>query len=178
MVSVLISLHTSEHDCKILLPRALDVHQKTIKRRNNNLIDMDKYLEKFDSNTIRLLCSMTKPTDEMIFDIYYLSDLKEYVSKIEVALSSYQESKKPNLDYHFHLLQNNLKKRLDEMDIKGYVDTLKEFNERILFKEIISKNQVIDYLKIIYPIFPELSERFYKDIFSGRYSIVNEGWPS
>lgn len=162
----------------VLLPRALDVHQKTIKRQNNNLIDMDKYLEKFDSNTIRLLCGMTKIEDEMIFDIYYLSDLKEYISKIEVSLESAVESKRPNLDYHFHLLQNKLKNCLDDKDIKAYVDILKEFNERILFKEIISKQQALDYLKIIYPIFPELSERLYNQLFNGRYSIVNEGWPN
>ena len=161
----------------VLVPRALDIHQKVIKRQNNNLIDMDKYISIFNANSIRLLCACTKENDEMIFDTYRLSDLKEYVNKIEYSLNQATITDNYNLDYYFHELISRAKSLLDSFKIKEYVELIKEFNERILFKENISLKQALAYIKVIYPLFPEMSEVIYQKKFNGKYSIVNEGWP-
>ena len=36
----------------------------------------------------------------------------------------------------------------------------------------------LDYIRIIYPIFPHLAEEVYQELFNGKYSLLNEGWPN
>ena len=161
-----------------LLPRALDIHQKTIKRQNNNLMDMDKFINLYGSNTIRYLCSKSKIEEEMVFDNYFLLDIKEYISKIESSIRNSTNHERLNLDYFFHKLIEETKIALDKADINEYISLLKEFNEKILFRDVISKEQALIYLEIIYPLLPELSENLYEELFNGKYSIVNVGWPN
>jgi leucyl-tRNA synthetase len=40
------------------------------------------------------------------------------------------------------------------------------------------KEEAFTYIRIIYPLFPCLAEEVYMELFNGKYSILNEGWPS
>ena len=159
----------------VILSKPLDIHRKSIVRSNNNLMDMDKYILKFGCDSLRLLASKVK---EMVYDTYELTDISEYINRIKQALLSAVNEKVISMDYYFHKLAYFLKSALDQANIEKYIEILKEFNEKVIFHEIISKEQALDYLRMIYPIFPYLSEELYEEEYNGKYSILNLGWPN
>lgn len=159
----------------VILSKPLDIHRKSILRSNNNLMDMDRYIQKFGCDTIRLLSGRC---GEMVYDTYHLEDLKEYILHIRSQLVQAIDDPIPSMDYYFKQLSFYTKDALDSLNIEKYLDILKEFNQKVLFKDIISKTQALDYLRIIYPIFPCLAEELYQELFHGKYSILNLGWPN
>lgn len=156
----------------------MDIHHSLIRRSNHNLMDMDKYIHKFGCDAIRFLVSSSKNNEELLYDTYYLEDLKSYLMDVKRCLMGAKEVDSLSLDYYFHKLSDMTKEALDKGDIYSYLEILKAFNKNILFKENISKNQAFTYIRIIYPLFPCLAEEVYMELFNGKYSILNEGWPS
>lgn len=161
-----------------LVSKSLDVHQKAIRRSNNNLMDMDRYIEEFKSDTIRFLEASIKASEELIYDPYKMSDLLAYLNDVKRILMESTDTNSLSLDYYFHKLADSSQEALDRGDVYAYVEIIKEFNEKVLFKEHISKKQALCYIRIIYPIFPEMAEEVYQNLFNGKYSILNEGWPN
>ena len=139
---------------------------------------MDKYIHKFGCDAIRFLVASTQDREELSYDTYHLEDLKSYLMDVKRCLMGAKEVGSLNLDYYFHKLSDMAKDALDKGDILSYIEILKAFNKNILFKENISKNQAFTYIRIIYPVFPYLAEEVYMELFNGKYSILNEGWPS
>lgn len=161
-----------------LVSKCLDIHHKAIRRSNNNLMDMDRYIDKFGSDAIRFLSSEIKSLDEMVYDTYHLEDLVSYLSEMKISLMGAKDSESLSLDYYFHKLADSARDILDRGDVFSYVELIKSFNDKVLFKENISKKQAFDYIRIIYPIFPHLAEEVYEELFKGKYSLLNEGWPN
>ena len=161
-----------------IVEKSLDIHHSRIRRSNNNLMDMDRYIQKFGCDAIRLLNAEVEPTQEMIYDTYHLEDLSSYILDIKRTLLGAKEDNVSSLDYYFHKLIDSEKEALDSGNILKYVEILKTFNDKVLFKENISKSQAFDYIRVIYPIFPSLAEEVYCILFNGKYSLINEGWPN
>ena len=158
--------------------KSLDIHHNRIRRSNNNLMDMDRYIQKFGCDSIRLLVGETNPDMEMIYDTYHLEDLTSYIQDIKRTLLGAKSDDVLSLDYYFHKLIDSTREALDNGNILKYVEILKAFNDNVLFKENISKSQAFDYIRVIYPIFPSLAEEVYSSLFNGKYSLINEGWPN
>jgi leucyl-tRNA synthetase len=141
--------------------KSLDIHHNRIRRCNNNLMDMDRYIQKFGCDSIRLLVGESNPDMEMIYDTYHLEDLTSYIQEIKRRLLGAKSDDVVSLDYYFHKLIDSTREALDNGNILKYVEMLKAFNDNVLFKENISKSQAFDYIRVIYPIFPSLAEEVY-----------------
>ena len=62
-------------------------------------------------------------------------------------------------------------------DVKLYIDLVDNFTNKIK-NESISKEEGLIYLICCYPIFTFTAEDLYIKKYNGKYSIINESWPS
>lgn len=161
----------------IIVDKTLDNVENEIKRSNNNLIDLDEYLDKYYADSIRYYVLSSPLDEEFIFNKYALEDTDNFIRRLESVLNRASDADCKRLDYYFYSFINQCKNHLDNHNTYGYIKKIEAFIEEVLFKEIFSKQQLLLFLRVIFPIFPYLAEEAYERIFNGKYSIINEGWP-
>lgn len=157
--------------------KCLDLAHKDIKRANNNLIDVESLLAKNKSDSVRLFVANIEPRQEYLFNIYQIEDFNSLLTKLEEIL---KKEAKPSamVDYQLFNLTKNVNEALDDKNIYEYSKLIITFiNEQIL-PNGLSSEQILTFIKLIYPIFPFMAERIYKGITNSKYSIVNETWPN
>lgn len=158
--------------------KTLDSNQRIIKRANNNLVDLDSLLKSYYSDSVRLFVASCDVFNELILDEEKIKEYDSFIKRLEQYLKSVGDINSTRLDYHFYTFADDCKDFLEENEIAKYANYVYEFTNKYVFKEIISKKQLLVYLKVIYPLMPYLAEEIYEEIFNSKYSIVNESWPN
>ena len=159
----------------VVIEKTIDVRLNDIKRSNNNLIDFDSVLAKHNPDAIRLFAIATNPTDKLVFNEYIIEDIDSILKKIKNRITKCDYSTENNIK--FNVFAENCRMLLDKCDLVEYAKEVITFSNEYILASDFSKKDLLIYLRVIHPLFPFLSESLYEEIFNGRYSIVNEGYP-
>jgi leucyl-tRNA synthetase len=81
------------------------------------------------------------------------------------------------LDFYFAEFASKATKLLNEYRFKDYITLIKNFSMQYVIREIPSNDNILTFIRTIFPILPYLAEEVYEEKFKSRYSIINEGWP-
>ena len=110
---------------------------------------------------------------------WYTSEYKmEVVQKyLRQSLLRPTDNDTNRLDFYFADFKSKATKLLDEYRLNDYITLIKNFSSQYVMSEIPSLDNILTFIKVIFPIMPYLSEEVYEKKFKSRYSIINEGWP-
>ena len=161
----------------IILPNVYDNFMNDINRANNNTIDFNKLLNNYYADSIRYYYLSSNLNDKFIFNKYELDDYDKFVKYLRQALLRPTDNNTNRLDYYFADFKASATKLLDEYRFNDYITLIKNFSTQYVIKEIPSNENILTFIKVIFPIMPYLSEEVYENKFKSRYSIINEGWP-
>ena len=159
----------------VVLNKAIDVKLNDIKRSNNNLIDFDKILDNHNPDSIRAFAIMSEANEELVFNEYLIEDYDTYLKKIKNRII--KEDYSIDYDIKFNVFAENMDILLARGDLVNYLKEVIKFTNENVLENTFSKRDLLVYLRVIHPIFPFLSESLYEELFNGRFSIVNEGYP-
>lgn len=160
-----------------LIPDTYDVNHENIQRSNNNMINIDELTEKFNPDAVRSYFMLSSIEDDFIFNIENLKELNTFIEALRIKVLNSTFVLENNLDFEFFEFENKSKILLEENEVIKYVNRIMRFSADIVLKERLTKDQMLTYLRVIYPILPFLSEEGYEELFNSKYSIINEGWP-
>lgn len=167
----------NELDVKFNLPTNIIVTKNIVDeegieicKKNNNIIDFDKLLNKFMADSIRIYSLTSKLDNEFVFNIDHLKEVNELTNNIYESLLNDFNSKK--LEYDVYLLYKECINHLDNMDVCGYVKAILGFFNTDI--KGFSDEHALELCKILYPICPFIAEDVYRKRFNAKYSIINE----
>ena len=161
-----------------LISKTIDEKGLRLKRKNNNLINLEQLFTSFSPDAIRLYSISFKPFEEMPFNNEKIRMYDQYLRKLRLYLNNMSMVDSNNLDFQFQEFASLSSQYLEKSLINEFYNLLLNFTNKIVLKNNLTNKQVLAYLRIIYVIFPYLSEYLYKEIFNSKYSIINEGWPN
>ena len=156
------------------ISKTLDSNHKPLKRSNNNLIDFNRYLSSYYSDSIRLYVMLYNLAEPLAIDRDRLLEIDEMVHSLEERLLASATCENKKLDFYFYSLISDCKARLDKGDILGYARLLEGFIRDVILEEPISREQCLLFIKAIAPLMPFLADEIYKKLFNSKYSIINE----
>ncbi|MBE6137100.1 MAG: hypothetical protein E7176_01735 [Erysipelotrichaceae bacterium] len=160
-----------------LFDNIIDIQHKDIKRANNNLIDFDKLLAAYSSDAIRMFM-VSQPSNEVfMFNKYQLEDIDNNISKLYSKLLEPVDDG-GSCDYALFNLIKECNSSLEKYDVLGYAKAIEDFIVNYALEHGLSKKQTFIFIRLISPIMPFLAEEVYKEIFNGKYSLMNEDWPN
>ena len=159
----------------LIVDKTLDIKLNDIKRSNNNLIDFDNILDKHNPDAVRLFSLASPISEKLIFNEYIIDDYDLFLKKIKNRIIKCDYSM--DNDIKFNIFAEDAKDLLDKCKLNEYIALVVSFTESNIFNADFSKHDILIYLKVVHPIFPFLSEELYEELFNGRFSIVNEGYP-
>ena len=161
----------------IISPRVYDNFLNPISKINNNLVDINKLLDHYYADSIRLYFLTQNINDKFIFNKYELEDIDKYVKYLRDALLKENDNETSNLDYYFADFANKSAILIGEHRIVDFINLLKEFSVKYIIKDIPSNDNILTFIRVIFSVMPYLAEEVYEKKFKGKYSIINEGWP-
>ena len=161
-----------------LVPDTFDINHENIQRSNNNMINIDELTEKYNPDAVRSYFMLSDIEDDFIFNENNLKELNDFIEALRIKILNSTFVNENNLDFEFFEFENKSKILLEENEINKYVSRIIRFSADIVLNDNLTKEQLLTYLRVIYPILPFLSEEAYGDIFNSKYSIINEGWPN
>ena len=161
----------------IILPNVYDNFMNDISRANNNIIDFNKLLNNYYADSIRYYYLSSSLNDKFIFNQYELEDYDKFVKYLRQSLLRPTDNDTNRLDFYFADFKSKATKLLDEYRFNDYITLIKNFSSQYVMSEIPSLDNILTFIKVIFPIMPYLSEEVYEKKFKSRYSIINEGWP-
>ncbi len=156
------------------ISKAIDIDHRDLKRANNNLVDFNRYLSSYYSDSIRFYVMGADLNTPIAIDRDKLLEIDEMVHSLEERLLAATDALNPKLDFYFYRLISEVKSKLDKDDVLGYTRVLEEFIKNVCLEESISKKQCLLFIKAISPIMPFLADEVYKKLFNSKYSIINE----
>ena len=159
-----------------IIGKSVDNRLNDIRRSNNNLIDMDKVLKNYYSDSIRLFALSDKLSENFIFNGYELKEIDNEIKKLENALINLEIDNNRDVDLTFLDYKNKALSYMDKYDLEKYIKILKDITNKFIYNSKLSKEELIMYLKLIYPITPYLAENIYEHHFDVTKSIINESW--
>ncbi len=161
----------------IVMPSVSDNFLNDINRANNNLIDFNSLLKDYYADSIRYYYISSNLSDKFIFNKYDLEDYDKFVKYLKQALLRPTDNLTNRLDFYFSDFKDKATKLLEEYRLNDYITLIKNFSMQYIIKEIPSEDNILTFLRVIFPIMPYLAEEVYEIRYKGRYSIINEGWP-
>ena len=161
-----------------IMPKIYDNSLNDINRANNNIIDFNKLLDEYFADSIRLFYLSQNQNDKFIFNNYDLSDDDKYVKYLREALLRKTDNDTSRLDFYFSDFDRQATRLIEDNKIQELIQLIKSFSIKYIIKEIPSDDNILLFLRIIFPVMPYLAEEVYEIKFNGRYSIINEGWPN
>jgi len=158
-----------------IIDKTIDVKLNDIKRSNNNLIDLDQLIDKHDPDSIRIFSLSNSLDEPFIFNEYAIEDFDLYLKKIKSRISKIEYS--TTNDIKFNAFAETASELLENNNINDYVKLIIEFTNDNILEGEFSKKDLLIYLRVIHPLLPFLTESLYDELYNGRYSIINEGYP-
>lgn len=174
-----------EHEKKISLPPlckdlilvgpTVDEQYQTIKRANNNLLNLQDYLNQGLGDALRIYF-LSKPLNEAFsFKEEELQSLHHLLNDIEKLF--YQPfSKEQTLPKEFKAWVEKGMELLERKAIVDYVHHILSFYKSTLWKTPLHPRQALLFLKLLYPIVPFMAEDIYHEVFKGKYLLSDAGW--
>lgn len=161
----------------IIAPKVFDNSLSPISKINNNLVDLNKLMDKCFADSIRLYYLSQDINNKFVFNQYELEDIDKYVKYLRDALLRESDNNTSNLDYYFSDFATKASILISEHRVVDFINLVKEFSIKYIIKDIPSKDNILTFIRIIFSVMPYLAEEVYEKQFKGKYSIINEGWP-
>ncbi|MDE5566500.1 MAG: class I tRNA ligase family protein [Anaeroplasmataceae bacterium] len=159
----------------LLTGRTVDEAYRPMNRLYNNYFEIHSYLEKELGDALRLYF-LSKPLDsEFCFKEEELISLSHLIEGIE-ELFSKPFVKENQLKEVFQSKLKELEELIENKKIVEYTTTLLQFYKTDLWKADLTLKQALQFLKLLYPIMPFLTEDIYHDVFKGKYLLSDSGW--
>ncbi len=158
----------------IIVKNNYDSLKQPIKRENNNTINIKALLDDYYSDSLRYYMLSKKINDIFVFDILELNEIDSFIKEIENRLINIEITNDDKLDYYFYNFKAKAKKLIDEYKIDEYISLISDFAKEFILKANPSKDNILTFIKVIFPITPYLSEEIYEIVFKAKYSIINE----
>lgn len=159
-----------------LIHATYDTNYQKMERKNNNLFEIDRLLNEYQGDAMRLYFLNADIDKDFIFSEEELESDKNLIKGIETFFHNAFVENNNALDYSLFELHKFCNELLNERKISQYVDEVLHFYKTVLWKEKITSKQALTFLKMLYPIIPFLAEDIYNDIFNGRYLLSDDGW--
>ncbi|MCI5583504.1 MAG: class I tRNA ligase family protein [Anaeroplasma sp.] len=155
---------------------SFDIRQKEIKRSNNNMVDFERILNEYSSDSIRYFSLLDDLNNPFVFDTYRLSDINKKLEDLKNILRE-DKNASPLVDFQLFNLVKSCINEMDKMNVSAYVRSIDSFIDNYALKQGLSKKQIFTLIKLLFPITPFLAEDIYLEVFDGKYSLVNEEFP-
>lgn len=159
----------------ILVGPTVDESYQVIDRSNNNLLDIQGYLQQELGDALRLYL-LSKPLEEAFsFKEEELYSLNHLLINIEKMF--YQPfAKEKALPTEFDQWVKSCVDLLEQKEITSYVHQILNFYKHTLWNVTLHIKQALIVLKLLYPIVPFMAEDIYHEVFKGKYLLSDAGW--
>ncbi len=158
----------------ILVNPTFDDEYHKISKQNNNLFDLNNIIKKYSADAVRMYFFAKNPNEDFIFNEAELASIKNLKKSIEEYYNNPLD--KSNISKEFDLFKEKCILLLKDYNINNYVEYVINFYKETLSNNNISKEEGLDFLKILYPICPFLVEDIYRNIYKGKYLISDDGF--
>ena len=159
----------------IWIENTYDENYLKMDRSNNNLFDIEGYLNEYKGDTLRLYFLNNNLNMDFIFEEKELTTYKDLLEKIEEYFQKDFVHINNSIDYELFRLYKDCLEEINDKNIFNYVNKLVEFfNDRLIYEDI-TKKQALLFLKLLYPIIPFTTEDIYENIFKAKYLISYDG---
>ncbi len=153
-----------------------DEHALKMNRANHNLFDMDRILNEYKADAIRVYFLHAPLDQNFLFQEEELASTAHLLKDIESFFHKDFVEDNNSIDYVLFELWKDLTTRLQQNEITTYATTLFNFYKQVLWQQQITLSQAKLFLKLLYPLAPFLSEDLYAFLCGGKYLISDEGW--
>lgn len=153
----------------------LDNQNNKMERSNNNLFDIERYLNQYKGDALRLYFLNSKLDEEFIFEENKLAKIANLIKEIEETFRREFVKENNALDYHLFELCKSCLEDINDKNIYSYVTKLLDFFKNNIWKENITKKQALLFIKLLYPIIPFTTEDIYESVFNRKYLISDDG---
>lgn len=158
----------------LIIEDTVDSNNLTMNRSNNNLFDLNKLLDKYSPDAIRMYF-LSKDVNSFVFKIEELEEFNNLIDNIEKYY--YKDF---TLDNSIQSKFEEYLKKCDELiknkEVDLYVNNLVEFFNEVLCGITPTYEQAYLFLKLLYPVAPFLADDINKEVFKGKYLIGDDGW--
>lgn len=159
----------------LLVGPTVDEQYQPIDRSNNNLLDIQGYLQQELGDALRLYL-LSKPLEEAFsFKEEELHSLNHLLMNIEKMFCR-PFVKEKVLTTEFDQWVETCEDLLKNKQIVSYVQQLLTFFKHTLWNTPLHSKQALIVLKLLYPVVPFLAEDIYHEQFKGKYLLSDAGW--
>lgn len=159
----------------IWLDKTYDSNYSKMKRVNNNLFDIEGYLNKYKGDALRLYFLHNSLNMDFVFDEEQLNKTAEFIIEIEEYYQKAFIDVNNPIDYELFKLYKDSLEEINDKNIFNYIDNLIMFYKEKLSYQKITKKQALLFLKLLYPIIPFTTEDIYENIFGGKHLLSDDG---
>lgn len=157
----------------IVVDQTCDKNGDFLRKINNNIFDIEKYLNKYGGDVLRLVFLKNRLDLQFVFKeelldkaLYLINDINDYY---------HLEFSDGGILPELKSLALECIKLANDKKIFEYVDLVSDFYSSVLFRKQISVESGILFLKLLYPIMPFVTEDIYEDVFKSKYLISDDG---
>lgn len=158
----------------LIIEDTVDSNNLIMNRSNNNLFDLNKLLDKYSPDAIRMYF-LSKDVNSFVFKIEELEEFNNLIDNIEKYY--YKDF---TLDNSIQSKFEEYLKKCDELiknkEVDLYINNLVEFFNEVLCGITPTYEQAYLFLKLLYPVAPFLADDINKEVFKGKYLIGDDGW--
>ena len=182
MPLVILSIIEKEKEVKLpplfkkllLIENTLDTNEEIMERSNNNLFDLDKLLNKFSPDAVRLYF-LSKPVESFVFNVSELEEMNNLLLNIEQYFNNNFSLDNSNQN-QFESYLKECDELIKNKEVDLYVNKVIEMYNNVLVNIRPTREQALSFLKLLYPIMPFMADDINKEIFKSKYLIGDDGW--
>lgn len=161
----------------VIYDKTVDISFKDIQRANNNLIDLDALINQYSADAVRFFSCSQEFSEPFVFNVYQLEDIAVQIKRLSACFKKFTEEN-AKVDYALFNLIKDTTEAMDRHNVTGYIQAVASFIKTYVFEYGISQKQGFILLRLLFPVFPFLTEDVYKNQYNGKYSLINEDWPN
>ena len=159
----------------VWLDKTYDSNYSKMKRINNNLFDIEGYLNQYKGDALRLYFLHNALNMDFVFDEEQLEKTANLIKEIDEYYQNDFVEINNGIDYDIFKLYKESLEEINDKNIFNYIDNLIVFFKEKISLQKITKKQALLFLKLLYPIIPFTTEDIYETIFKGKHLISDDG---
>ena len=156
-----------------IFEETVDRSLNSMNRSNNNIFDLNKLINIYSADAVRMYF-LSKSNNKFIYDEEELIDYSDLLHDIEEYYYNLKFDDSKNNDLNDLILELNSFIINNQIDL--YVKGIIELYESQFKGKRVSHKQALLLLKLLYPISPFMADDIHKEVFNGKYLIIDDGW--
>lgn len=159
-----------------LIHPTYDSEYELLSRSKNNLLEIDRILNQYNGDAIRLYFLNEMLDKDFIYTEEELTSTANLLLDIDHYFHNSFSENNNALDYQLFELWKTCNQSLQDYDIYAYVSSVISYYKTTLRTQKITFHQALLFLKLLYPIIPFTAEDVYASVFKGKYLLSDDGW--